>query len=116
MARFLHQGLPIPGSFPVENLDQAAAGGYFLRLCGCAGRIALQAHRKANRLRPRYRHLIGPVRIVSIGEAEITRAPNTRGIALGRFDQYGITDCLSVGEYRDRIVTREGVARYKEKT
>ena len=101
-----------------ENLDQGLP--LAIISCDCAGALVdrIAAHRKANLFAPHaYRHLIGPVRIVSIREDEITTRANY-AVYRTSLDpiNYGITELFSVGEYRDRIVTREGVARYKEKT
>ena len=101
-----------------ENLEQ----GLPLAIISCDGAGALAdriaAHRKANLFAPHaYRHLIGPVRLISMREDEIATRANY-AVFRTSLDpiHYGVTELFSVGEYRDRIVNREGVARYKEKT
>jgi len=63
-----------------------------------------------------YRHLLGRIKIVEHAGAEVLTRCNYAVFrtALDPID-YGISELFSVGEYRDRIVIADGIAKFKEK-
>jgi anthranilate 1,2-dioxygenase small subunit len=76
------------------------------------------SHRNANLFAPHvYRHLIGRIKIVEQSSTEVTARCNYAVFrtALDAID-YGSSKLFSVGEYRDRIVIADGIAKFKEKT
>ena len=75
------------------------------------------SHRNANLFAPHvYRHLLGRIKIVEQSGAEVTARCNYAVFrtALDPID-YGSSELFSVGEYRDRIVIADGIAKFKEK-
>jgi anthranilate 1,2-dioxygenase small subunit len=93
-----------------------------LAIMSCSSRAALMdriaAYRKANLFAPHaYRHMLGPVRLRGEDKLEIGARTNYAVFrtALDPID-YGTSEVFSVGEYRDRIVVVDGVARFREKT
>jgi len=93
-----------------------------LAVMSCDSRAALTdriaAYRRANLFAPHaYRHMLGPVRVLDEGNREMGARTNYAVFrtALDPID-YGISEVFSVGEYRDRIVIVDGVARFREKT
>ena len=93
-----------------------------LAVMSCNSQAALTdriaAYRKANLFAPHaYRHMLGPVRVTGEDKLEIGARTNYAVFrtALDPID-YGTSEVFSVGEYRDRIVIVDGLARFREKT
>ena len=93
-----------------------------LAVMSCNSRAALTdrvaAYRRANLFAPHaYRHMLGPVRIRDEGRQEVTARTNYAVFrtALDPID-YGTSEVFSVGEYRDRVVVVDGIARFREKS
>jgi anthranilate 1,2-dioxygenase small subunit len=93
-----------------------------LAVMSCDSRAALTdriaAYRKANLFAPHaYRHMLGPVRMRDEGRQEVTARTNYAVFrtALDPID-YGTSEVFSVGEYRDRVVVVDGIARFREKS
>jgi anthranilate 1,2-dioxygenase small subunit len=75
------------------------------------------SHRNANLFAPHvYRHLIGRIKIVEQQGAEVATRCNY-AVFRTALDPvaYGSSELFSVGEYRDRIVIADGIAKFKEK-
>jgi anthranilate 1,2-dioxygenase small subunit len=88
--------------------------------CDCRAALTdrVAAYRKANLFAPHaYRHMLGPVRIRDEGRQEVTARTNYAVFrtALDPID-YGTSEVFSVGEYRDRVVVVDGIARFREKS
>ena len=87
----------------------------------CDSRGMLQdrvtAYRQANYYAPhRYRHVVSGVRI--LGEEDGAIAARANYVVLQtHLDSvdYGSTEVYSAGEYRDKVIVTDGVARFKEK-
>ena len=103
---------------PRENAELGLA----LALIRCDSRGMLQdrvvAHREANIFGPHaYRHVVGSVLVTGEREGLIEARAN---FAVYRtwLDAvaYGASELYSVGQYRDRIEVRDGVARFVERT
>lgn len=93
-----------------------------LAIMSCNSRPALADRvtslRQANLYAPHaYRHMLGPVRISEADDCEMRSRTNYAVFrtALDPVD-YGTSELFSVGEYRDRIVMVDGIARFAEKT
>jgi len=102
---------------PRENTDQ----GLPIAVMYCDSRGMLQdrvvAHRKANLFAPHlYRHLVSALRVTDQDKGMVTARSN---YALFRTAldpiNYGTTEVYSVGEYRDKIVFVDGVAKFQER-
>lgn len=87
----------------------------------CDSRGMLQdrvtAYRQANYYAPhRYRHVVSGVRI--LGEEDGAIAARANYVVLQtHLDpvDYGSTEVYSAGEYRDKVIVTDGVARFREK-
>lgn len=102
---------------PRENVDQRLP----IALMYCDSRGMLQdrvvAHRKANLFAPHgYRHIVSAIRITD-QEHGIIAVRTNYAVFRTAMDpvHYGTTEVYSVGEYRDKIVFVNGVAKFKEK-
>jgi len=102
---------------PRENSSQNLP----LAIINCGSKAALldrvAAYRKASLFAPHaYRHMLGPVRVSDNSNGEIVACTNYAVFrtALDPID-YGTSEVFSVGEYRDRIVHSDGVAKFAEK-
>ena len=103
---------------PRENFSQ----GLPLAIMFCDNDRALTdrvtSHRNANLFAPHvYRHLLGRIKIIGHDGSEVATRCNYAVFrtALDPID-YGASELFSVGEYRDRIVIADGIAKFKEKT
>jgi anthranilate 1,2-dioxygenase small subunit len=103
---------------PRENASQ----GLPIAIMYCDSRGMLQdrvvAHRKANLFAPHiYRHLVSALRITDQNNGVATMQSNY-AVFRTSLDpvHYGATEVYSVGEYRDKVVVVDGVAKFKEKT
>jgi len=102
---------------PRENVDQ----GLPIALMSCDSRGMLQdrvvAHRKANLFAPHvYRHLVSATRITGYDNGVATVRSNYAVFRTATDPiHYGTTEVYSVGEYRDKIVFVEGVAKFQER-
>jgi anthranilate 1,2-dioxygenase small subunit len=102
---------------PRENTDQ----GLPIAVMYCDSRGMLQdrvvAHRKANLFAPHlYRHLVSALRVTDQDKGMVTARSNYAVFrtALDPIN-YGTTEVYSVGEYRDKIVFVDGVAKFQER-
>ncbi len=102
---------------PRENADQ----GLPIAVMYCDSRGMLQdrvvAHRKANLFAPHlYRHLVSALRVTDQDKGMVTARSNYAVFrtALDPIN-YGTTEVYSVGEYRDKIVFVDGVAKFQER-
>ncbi len=102
---------------PRENTDQ----GLPIAVMYCDSRGMLQdrvvAHRKANLFAPHlYRHLVSALRVTDQDKDMVTARSNYAVFrtALDPIN-YGTTEVYSVGEYRDKIVFVDGVAKFQER-
>jgi anthranilate 1,2-dioxygenase small subunit len=102
---------------PRENADQ----GLPIAIMYCDSRGMLQdrvvAHRKANLFAPHvYRHVVSAIRVTG-QDKEMVTARSNYAVFRTSLDpvHYGTSEVFSVGEYRDKIVFANGVARFKEK-
>jgi anthranilate 1,2-dioxygenase small subunit len=102
---------------PRENADQ----GLPIAVMYCDSRGTLQdrvvAHRKANLFAPHlYRHLVSAIRVTSQDKGVVTARSNY-AVFRTAVDpiNYGTTEVYSVGDYRDKIVFVNGVAKFKER-
>ena len=102
---------------PRENADQ----GLPIAVMYCDSRGMLQdrvvAHRKANLFAPHlYRHLVSALRVTDQDKGMVTARSNYAVFrtALDPIN-YGTTEVYSVGEYRDKIVFINGVAKFQER-
>jgi anthranilate 1,2-dioxygenase small subunit len=93
-----------------------------LAIMSCNSRAALTdriaAYRKANLFAPHaYRHMLGLVRVRGEDKLEVGARTNY-AVFRTAFDPIddGTSEVFSVGEYRDRIIIVDGVARFREKT
>jgi len=102
---------------PRENADQ----GLPIALMYCDSRGMLQdrvvAHRKANLFAPHiYRHLVSAIRITAQEKGVVTVRSNYAVFRTATDPiQYGTTEVYSVGEYRDKIVFVNDVAKFQER-
>jgi anthranilate 1,2-dioxygenase small subunit len=102
---------------PRENADQ----GLPIAVMYCDSRGMLQdrvvAHRKANLFAPHlYRHLVSAIRVTDQDKGMVTVRSNY-AVFRTAVDpiNYGVTEVYSVGEYRDKIVFVDGVAKFQER-
>lgn len=102
---------------PRENADL----GLPIAVMYCDSRGMLQdrvvAHRKANLFAPHlYRHLVSAIRVTDQDKGMVTARSNY-AVFRTAVDpiNYGATEVYSVGEYRDKIVFVDGVAKFQER-
>jgi anthranilate 1,2-dioxygenase small subunit len=102
---------------PRENAEQALP--IALMYCDSRGmlRDRVVAHRQANLFAPHvYRHLVSAVRITGQDQGVVTARANYAVFRTSTDPiQYGTTEVYSVGEYQDKIVFVDGVAKFREK-
>ena len=102
---------------PRENAEQ----GLPIAVMYCDSRGMLQdrvvAHRKANLFAPHvYRHLVSAIRVTDQDQGVVTVRCNYAVFRTSMDPiQYGTTEVYSVGEYQDKIVFVDGVAKFHEK-
>src|SRR5215813_6402114 len=102
---------------PRENIDLELP----IAVMYCDSRGMLQdrvvAHRKANLFAPHvYRHLVSAIRVTGQDKGVVTVRSNYAVFRTATDPiQYGTTEVYSVGEYRDKIIFIDGVAKFRER-